>query len=227
MTLLRRGIFFAAVSISVLFLDVAGGLGQEAERPEAPAARPQGPPEEGLRVIAAQAPYEPISGKQRIAWAAQQTFGPESLLVGTLSAGIGTARDKPEEYGPHWDGFAKRYGMRFTGIASGNVIEAGFGALWGEDPRYVRNQNLPFKKRIGNVFLLTVTARSRRGKLMPAYARYIAIPGNNFLSNTWRVSSASTTNAALARTGYGFLDEIASNAWSEFWPDVKRRVFKK
>jgi hypothetical protein len=41
------------------------------------------------------------------------------------------------------------------------------------------------------------------------------------------VSSASTTNSALARTGYGFLSEIASNAWSEFWPDVKRLVFKK
>ena len=70
-------------------------------------------------------------------------------------------------------------------------------------------------------------ARNREGKLTPAYARYIAITGNNFLSNTWRVSSEATTNAALARTGYGVLAEIASNAWSEFWPDVKRMVFKK
>src|ERR1700751_6037418 len=167
MTLLRRGSLFAVLSISILFLNVARGLGQEPEKPEAPVAKPQGPAEEGLGAIAAQAPYQTISGKQRFEWAALQTFGPESLLVGTLSAGIGTARDTPEEYGPHWDGFAKRYGMRFTGIASSNTIEAGFGALWGEDPRYVRNQNLPFKKRIGNVFLLTVTARNRRGMLMP------------------------------------------------------------
>jgi hypothetical protein len=227
MRLFRRGTFFAALSFSILFLDVAANLAQDAEKPEVPVTKPQGPPEESLKVIAAQAPYEPISGKQRIEWVAVQTFGPESLLVGTLSAGIGTARDNPEEYGPHWDGFAKRYGMRFTGIASSNTIEAGLGALWGEDPRYVRNQNLPFKKRIGNVFLLSFTARNRQGKLMPSYARYIAIPGNNFLSNTWRVSSESTTSEALKRTGYGFLAEIASNAWSEFWPDVKRMVFKK
>jgi hypothetical protein len=228
MRLFQRGTFFAALSFSILFLDVAArSLAQDAEKPEAPVAKPQGPPEESLKVIAAQAPYEPISGKQRIEWVAVQTFGPESLLVGTLSAGIGTARDNPEEYGAHWDGFAKRYGMRFTGIASSNTIEAGFGALWGEDPRYVRNQNLPFKKRIGNVFLLSFTARNRQGKLMPSYARYIAIPGNNFLSNTWRVSSESTTSEALKRTGYGFLAEIASNAWSEFWPDVKRMAFKK
>jgi hypothetical protein len=227
MTLFQRGSSYLVLSLSILFLSAAEGRAQEPEKPDAPAAKPQGPPEQNLRVIAAQAPYEPISGKQRIAWAALQTFGPESLLVGTLSAGIGTAVDKPEEYGPHWAGFAKRYGMRFTGIAASNTIEAGLGAIWGEDPRYVRNQNLPFKRRIGNVFLLSVAARNRQGQLMPAYARYIAIPGNNFLANTWRVSSESTTNDALARTGYGFLSEIASNAWSEFWPDVKRLVFKK
>ena len=210
--------------LSLLFTTAT--FGQQAEKPDAP-EKPQGPVQQNLKVISAQAPYEMISGKQRVQWAAAQTFGPESLLVGTLTAGIGTGRDNPEEYGPHWDGFAKRYGMRFTGVAASNTIEAGLGALWGEDPRYVRDQNLPFKKRIGHVFLLSFAARNRQGKLVPAYARYVAIPGNNFLSNTWRVSSEATTSAALTRTGYGVLAEIASNAWSEFWPDVTRMVFKK
>lgn len=219
---------FAAIAVvcAGMVLACPGAFAQDGEKPDAP-DRPQGPVEQNLKVISAQAPYKMISGKQRIEWAAQQTFGPESLLVGTLTAAIGTGRDNPTEYGPHWDGYAKRYGMRFTGIAASNTIEAGLGALWGEDPRYVRNRNLSFKKRIGNVFLLSFTARNREGKLVPAYARYIAIPGNNFLSNTWRVGSEATTSAALTRTGYGVLGEVASNAWSEFWPDVKRKVFKK
>jgi hypothetical protein len=199
---------------------------QQPEKPDAP-SKPQGPVQPHLGTIAAQAPYAPITGKQRIQWAAVETFGPASLMYGTLSAGIGTARDSPKEYGPHWDGFAKRYGMRFTGLATSHVMEAGFGAIWGEDPRYVRNQNLPFKRRVGNVLLLTVTARNRQGDLMPAYARFIAIPGSNFLANTWRVSSDATVGAALSRTAYGFLSQVGSNAWNEFWPDVKRRVFKR
>jgi hypothetical protein len=214
----------------VLFVLLLSGcslsLAQEPEKPNAPEPA-QGPVKPNLKVISAQAPYRMISGKERIQWAARETFGPQSFLLGTLTAGIGTARDHPEEYGPHWDGFAKRYGMRFTGVASGHVMEAGLGAIWGEDPRYVRNQNLPIKRRIGQVFLLSFTARDGRGKLMPAYARYIAIPGNNFLSNTWRVSSDATTSAALTRTGYGVLSEVASNAWTEFWPDVKRYVFRR
>ncbi|HVO56884.1 MAG TPA: hypothetical protein VMT51_04225 [Dongiaceae bacterium] len=202
------------------------------QKPDAPKPKtdedlPQGPVDQNLKVIPAQAPYRIISGKERVEWALVQSFGPESLLVGMLNAGFGTARDKPEEYGPHWDGYAKRYGMRFTGVASGNTIEAGLGAIWGEDPRYVRNPNLPFKGRVRNVFVMSFVARNRQGNLMPAYARYIAIPGNNFLSNTWRVRSESTTGAALTRTLYGVLGEISSNAWSEFWPDVKRKVFHK
>jgi hypothetical protein len=196
------------------------------DKPDAPRA-PLGPVKQNLKILSAQAPYRTISGKERVQWAARETFGPQSFLFGTFTAGIGTARDHPEEYGPHWDGFAKRYGMRLTGLAASHTIEAGLGALWGEDPRYVRDQNLSIKARIGHVFLLSFTARNREGKLMPAYARYIAIPGNNFLSNTWRVKSDSTTEAALTRTGYGVLSEIASNAWSEFWPDVKRRVFRR
>src|SRR5437762_4242792 len=220
---------FALKSFGLLILVALSGtlaLAQDPEKPDAP-EKPKGPVAQNLKVIAAQAPYHIISSNERVKWAVVETFGPASLLVGTMRAGISTGLDSPEEYGPHWDGFAKRYGMRFTGVAASHTMEAGLGAIWGEDPRYVRNPNLPFKRRLGNVFLLTVAARNRNGDLMPAYARYIAIPGNNFLSNTWRVESDSTTNAALARTGYGFLGRIASNAWSEFWPDVKRSVFRR
>ena len=199
---------------------------QELQKPDAPLPKSEDTPDT-LKVISVQAPYEYITGKQRLQWAVVETFGPESLVAGVWSAGIGTARDNPAEYGPHWEGFAKRYGMRFSGVATSNTMEAGLGALWGEDPRYVRNPLLPFKKRVANVFLYSLMARNRNGQVMPAYARYIAIPGNNFLSNTWRVGSDATTNAALKRTGYGIAADICGNAWYEFWPDVKRKVFNR
>ena len=204
----------------------AASRAQESQQPAAPDP-PQGPVEQNLKVIAARAPYRPISGKERVLWAAHQTCDPQSWLTGTFTAAIGTARDTPPEYGPHWDGFAKRYGMRFSGIAASNTIEAGLGTLWGEDPRYVRDQTLPLKRRVANVFQFSFAARNRQGRVVPAYARYIAIPGSNFLSNTWRVSSEATTSAALTRTGYGVLSEIASNALTEFWPDLKHFVFRK
>lgn len=213
------------IAIKLCSVALAMCLPVQAQLRDKPVAPPQAQP---LREpVTPELTYQPISGKQRIQWAAVQTFGQESLLVGVLSSGIETARDAPEEYGPHWGGFAKRYGMRFTGTASSKTIEAGLGALWAEDPRYFRDDSLSFKKRLGHVILFSFAARNREGRLMPAYARYIAIPGNNFLSNTWRVNSEATAGDAMTRTAYGILSEIAGNAWSEFWPDVKRKIFRK
>lgn len=173
-------------------------------------------------------PYQPITARQRLRWIVDSTLGPETLTVGLFSAGIGTARDAPKEYGPHWGGFGDRYGMRLTGVSTGNVMEAELGALWGEDPRYLfRNASDPFKDRMRRVVVMTFIAHDCHGNRMPAYARYIATPGNNFLSNTWRVDSEATNRAAALRTVWGFAGLMGKNAFIEFWPDVRQRVFRK
>lgn len=74
---------------------------------------------------------------------------------------------------------------------------------------------------------MTFVARNRDGGLMPAYARFIAVPGSNFLSNTWREPSEATPSRAVFRTGLGFLGRMASNAFEEFWPDVRDRFFSR
>src|SRR5678816_1267388 len=95
--------------------------------------------------------YTPITGKQRIDWAVKSTVGVKSLAVaGVLSAGWGTIFNEPPEYGTQFDGFAKRYGMRLTGVSTGNAIEASLGTIWGEDPRYFRVPEERFWGRVGN-----------------------------------------------------------------------------
>ena len=114
--------------------------------------------------------------------------------------------------------------MRFTGVATGNAIEATFGSLWGEDPRYFRTSGQPFSKRVRNVVVMTFVTRRRDGHFAPAYARYIATPGNNFLSNTWRADSEATVNAALLRTLIGFAGRMAADAYQEFRPTFKHPI---
>jgi hypothetical protein len=169
----------------------------------------------------------PITAAGRVQWFARSTVGPPSLIGGTISAGWGTLFNAPKEYASHWDGFGKRYGMRLTGVSVSNAMEAGLGTLWGEDPRYFRAEGQPFKRRVGCIVKMTFLASDSQGRTMPAYARYTAISGNNFLSNTWRADSEATAGHALERTLTGFLGRMASNAFAEFWPDVRQRLFKK
>jgi hypothetical protein len=172
-------------------------------------------------------PISPITGRQRLRWFTKSTIGPKSLAAGLFTAGFGTGTNRPIEYGPHWEGFGKRYGMRFTGIATGNAMEAAVGALWGEDPRYFPTTGQSLKGRIKNVVVMTFVARRADGNLAPAYARYIGISGNNFLSNTWRADSESGVGDACLRTALGFAGRMGGNAFAEFWPTVNRHLFHR
>ena len=67
------------------------------------------------------AAYQPITGRQRLRWFVRSTIGPQSLAAGMFTAGFGTAKNGPREYGPHWGGFGERYGMRLTGVATSNA----------------------------------------------------------------------------------------------------------
>jgi hypothetical protein len=172
--------------------------------------------------------YRPITNQERAKWFVVSTAGPVTLAAaGPLSAAWGTAFNLPKEYGPHWDGFGKRYGMRLTGVSTGNAIEAGLGAAWGEDPRYFRVPDRPFGARVKFVITSTFTAPGPDGQWRPAYARYVATVGNNFLSNTWRERSESGVGDAAIRCLTGFAARMAGNAFAEFWPDVKSKVFRR
>ncbi len=173
------------------------------------------------------APVSPaaINGIGRLNWAVHSTIGPASLWIGVLSSTWGTAFNRPTEYGRSFEGWTKRYGLRLTGVATSNVMEAGLGAIWGEDPRYYRARpGLPSKSRLGRAAKMTFLSE-RDGRLTPAYARYIGIAGANVLSDTWRPNSDRGPVDTLARIGQGFGGRLLGNLWEEFWPDVKKHLF--
>jgi hypothetical protein len=163
---------------------------------------------------------QPITGQQRIQWAVRRTISPGVLF----SAGLGTLFDVPKAYGTHWEGFGERYGIRLSTLAVSNTMEAGLGAIWGEDPRYTRDAGAPFKNRIGHAIKMTYMAENHNGDLKPAYARFMALPGSNFLSNSWRADSDATLSHASIRTGLRFLGRLGNNTFDEFWPDVRQKL---
>ena len=169
--------------------------------------------------------YQPIGGSQRAHWYLRNTGG-AAIGGSIISAGWATAWGTPREYPATWEGFGKRYALSISGVAIANGAEVGLGALWGEDPRFFRkggNLSDDFGSRLNHVLLSTVTATNRRGERMPAYARFLAIPGSSVLQNQWRPESQSSGKEALLRTLYGFLGRMSANAIREFLPDLRRR----
>jgi hypothetical protein len=172
--------------------------------------------------------YKPITLEGRVKWWLRATVGPTSMVDGVIVAGLETGLKHPPEWGSGWDGFGKRYALRTSGIALSNAIEGSVGAAWGEDPRYFRvGQQGAFGSRIGHIVASTFTDRFRDGGYRPAVARFIAIPSSNVISNTWRPAGDNSGGNIGIRIGLGFAGKMGSNAFKEFWPDIRELVFHK
>jgi hypothetical protein len=168
-------------------------------------------------------PYRPIQPLGRVTWFVRSTVGVQSLAGGVFAAGVRTAMDEPPEYGQRWSGFYKRYGMWLASTAANNAMEGSLGLLWGEDPRYFRATGRPVRQRVKHIVKMTFLTNYTDGSVRPAYARAIAGVSGSYLANTWRAPSESSGQDAALRALFGVLSRMGSNAFAEFWPDVKRR----
>ena len=172
--------------------------------------------------------YVAIAPKERVWWIVDGTVGPESLfIIGPLAAAWNTAFNTPEEWGRGWSGFGKRYAHREADVAISNTIEAGLGALWGEDPRYIPSARKGIWPRARYALKTSVLAQGRDGRLRPAWARYAGNTLNNVIENSWLPPSQTTATQTALRSGMGIVTRMGGNLWDEFWPDVVRLLKKR
>ena len=172
--------------------------------------------------------YVPITTEQRVDWIVDGVVGRQSLtIVGPLATAWQTAFNTPEEWGRGPSGIAKRYVERLGDVAISNSIEGGLGALWGEDPRYIRSARKGVWPRARYALKTSVLAQGRDGRLRPAWARYAGNTLNNVIENAWLPPSQTTASMTAVRSGIGIVSRIGGNLWEEFWPDVARRFTKR
>jgi hypothetical protein len=172
--------------------------------------------------------YVPITAAQRVDWIVDGTIGRRSLFaVGPLATIWQTAFNTPQEWGRGASGIAKRYAQREADVALSNTIEAGLGAIWGEDPRYIPSGRRGIWPRARYAIKTVVLAQRRDGSLQPAWGRYAGNVVNNVIENTWLPPSMTTGRQTAARSLLGFVGRLGGNAWEEFWPDVARHFRHK
>jgi len=195
----------------------AGATAQQRETNEPPAAA----------AAVAQPPtpeYTPIDGRQRVNWIVDGTVGPRSLGVGVIVSAWQTGWNVPQEWGRTWSGVGKRYLAREADVAISNSIEAGLGAIWGEDPRYIAAPRGSVRSRIGYAAKTVMLAQRRDGRLAPAWGRYAGNTLNNVIENSWLPPSMTTPTQTVVRSAAGLLGRLIGNLWEEFWPDLRKRI---
>lgn len=165
--------------------------------------------------------YRPITAGQRVDWVRGSLFDMRGLTAGLASTTWDTAWNNPDEWGRSFPGVAKRFAAREASVAVANSIEAGLGAIWGEDPRYLPTQQRTLRARALHALKSVVLSPRRDGRFAPAWGRYSGIGVESIVANRWLPDSDSGPSHTLLRVANALLGQLGSNLFHEFWPDLK------
>jgi len=170
------------------------------------------------------ATYSPITSSERAAWLAGEIASPGALSSAAFTSAWTTKENWPKEWPRSARGYSRRFGDAQAATAISSSIEAGLGSLWGEDPRYFRSGRYERWARVRHALAGVVLARRSDGHRAPAWGRFTGSVAGNVVENTWLPPSAATRSQTTARVATGLAGQLAANLWSEFWPDLRRRL---
>ena len=158
---------------------------------------------------------------------ATSAFGPMSLVGDAAYAAILQKADAPLE----WEQGAAAYGKRLGSVVawSGihNALAFGLDSTLHQDPRYFRSTGSGFWRRSGHALRGTLLTRTDSGGETVSAWRVGSAYGSAFISNLWYPDRLNTVRLGFIQGSVTLGFDLAANLGKEFWPDVRRKVFKK
>jgi hypothetical protein len=172
----------------------------------------------------AREPNSPLTSSERAAWVAGEIASPGALGSAAFTSAWMTRGNSPKEWPRTAAGYGRRFADTQAATAISSSIEAELGSLWGEDPRFLRSSRHERLARVRHAVASVAMARRGDGHRAPAWGRFAGRVAGSVIENTWLPPSAATRSQTTARVATGFGGKLAANLWSEFWPDLRRRL---
>ncbi len=158
---------------------------------------------------------------------AESTYSPSALAGIAFYSAILQQADVPKEWGQGAGAYGKRFGSTLAWSGIHSTIAFGLDSTLHQDPRYFRSEGTGFWRRTGHAFRGTLLTRTDKGGETISTWRIGSAYGAGYLSNMWYPDRLNTARLGFiygsATLGFDFLN----NMGSEFWPDIKRKVFRK
>lgn len=170
--------------------------------------------------------YTPISAKRKFIIGYKDSFDYPLVLLAGAFAALGQISNQHPQFGQGMAGFGKRLGTGYADQAIGNMMtESIYPSLLREDPRYFRRGTGPIKSRtwyaLTRIFVTRTDAGGRRFNFSEVLGNATGVAISNlYYSDTRTVED----NVQKLATQLG--TDAASQVLKEFWPDIKRKLFK-
>lgn len=152
---------------------------------------------------------------------------PVAFLRSAAAAGIQHWRAEPAEWGGGMAGYGRRYGssLGYNGVR--NMLAFGIDSTLRQDPRYFRTEATGLLPRLRHALSQTFVTRTDSGRTTFAVWRVGSAYGAGLLSNHWRPDRIGTVRNGFERGSISLALDSAGNIFREFWPDLRKRVWRK
>ena len=171
--------------------------------------------------------YEPITAKQKFMIAVKDSFDWPNYLVSGAFAGLYQLENSNPEFGQGVKGYFHRYWTSYIDQSMGNMMtEAVMPTILHEDPRYFRKSVGSKKYRLYYAVTRVLVTRTDSGGTRFNFSEVI---GNGVMASVGNIYYPANRGVldTFDRMGMQIATDAFSNVLKEFWPDVKRRFFKK
>jgi len=169
----------------------------------------------------------PLTFRERLRIYERSFARPESMLGPLFGAAVGQARNNPPEWGQGSEGFGRRLASGYGRAVIAKTIGLGISSLDGEDTRYVPSHETGIWRRGWYATTQTFVSRRPKGGYMPAYSRFAGVYGAAFIANYWEPPSQADAAHALQRGSTALASSVGWHIFEEFWPDIRKKVFRR
>jgi hypothetical protein len=141
-------------------------------------------------------------------------------------SGILQWRDSPPEWGQGWRAYGKRAASAAGASGVRNVFAFALDSSLHEDPRYSRASHGPIMRRLRHAIGYTFVTRTDSGGRRFATWRFGSAAGAAFVSNFWYPDRLNNFPEGVKDTATTIGGDVLLNIAKEFWPDLRRKLFR-
>ena len=171
--------------------------------------------------------FAPMTQPERFRYYVRTTYGLGGILSTAAGAGIHQLTDTPKEWDQGAEGYGRRFGSAYATRIIQGTLEYGGSLALREDNRYVPSRETGLWNRSKHALVSTLTARNDAGHEHFAYSHVGGAAGAAFISRIWQPHSTNTAGDGAVTFGIIMAADAGGNMFKEFWPDVKRHLFRK
>jgi hypothetical protein len=174
--------------------------------------------------------WQPLTKREKFNVFLHSTYSPWTFANAAIDQATDhvKGRQLSQEYETGFRGQAQRYGIALATTETDVFFQRFlFPTLFKQDPRYFRNPDLPFLKRVFYSMSRVVITRTDSGGEAFNASRILGNAASQAVADLYVPGQRQGMHPIAGTISYNLLRDMGMNLVHEFWPDVRRKVFHR